>query len=368
MKGGELIVAPKVYEIGVDLTRERYDEVVQALGEWFKATRVTKEPFAAAKHSMDCCLLGVKVADGKTPIKGKMAASSWEARVRSVCRYDPEKMQGIETHYAVREQRRAERIAMENELRERQPTITEASLRRVRQASYRTHKKEKEYDANYPEEYRRPKPEDATYGDDPLVFFTFQEIEDRDRMKAAYLEQFPQLNNVAAMPKLDQLLDLVVIQKRLRFRNAQAGEKNTVRATEKEMSDMIKQVVDLEKAMGIDPVTVAKTQREKEGGSIGDAVRRFESLPDWREIRLREWVEELLMIYVMFMRRSPRSDTSGYQLDEVGLYGLTKSRVVECPQCGTKNFAGLRIAEIESWLVANGYLKPKQHLAVDAGR
>lgn len=333
------VLRPSVIQYGVpeDLTEAQYAALIQAIGDWFAKIRNTKEPVALARQVIDCCMRGVKPSDGETPWDSA-ATAPLAKRIRMACRFDMETMQPIMAASEKSKNRK------EKELARQQRKKTTAKV-----------------DQNYPEEYRTKLAAEATYGDDPLLFFTSAEIEERTRMRAAYLDKFPQLDNPAAEPKLDQLLDLVVLQKRLRFRNAQftAGvKKDAIRVTEREMADMIRQVVDLEKAMGIDPVTLAKTQKDKEGGSVGDAVRRLEAMGDWKEWRLRLWAEELILMYQMCMTPSPRLDMGGWQLDEVGLYGLTKTRVCECPQCGTKVFGGFSVDEIEAWLVEKGHLKP----------
>lgn len=320
------------YSVPEDLSQEHYDRLIQAVGDWFSRIRKTQEPVALAKRNIDCCLAGVKPSDGQ-PWE-QAATMSLAKRVRIACRYDMELWKPL---IAGDEKRRLKKIA-------------DRQTARAKRAAAKQ-------DANYPEAYRTETPADvASYGDDPLVFFTYAELQDRTQMREAYLQQFPQLNNVAALPKLEQLLDLVLLQKRLRFRNAKQ-DKNT-KVTERQMADMIRQVVELEKALGIDPQTLAKTQRDKEGGDVGEMIRRFEGLGDWRKLRERWFAEELLLLFKAYHTPSPRTNTGGFQLDEVALYGLTKTRLVTCPHCGHKNWAGLKIEEIEAWLVEHEYLVP----------
>lgn len=326
---------PIVYAIGDDISVEQHNELVQALGDWFSETRNTKEPVKLAKAIVDSCLKGVKPSDPSQVWSGAETATLAK-RIRMACRFDMELMQPL-------------RSADEK---------TKAKKEKAKDRE-RVKREEQKVDGNYPEEFRNATAMDPTYGDDPAAFFTTKELETRQARKEATLSQFPQLDNVAQENKLDMLLDLQLLFDRLRFRNAVAGaNKKEVRASEREMAEMTKQIVDLEKAMGIDPMAVHKMQKDKEGGTVGDAVRRFEQLGDYRQLKERLLAEELLLLYSMYHQPSPRSDMDGYQLDDVTLFGLTKTRVVHCPKCGTKNFAGFEIGEIEAWLLEKGWLKP----------
>jgi hypothetical protein len=208
-------------------------------------------------------------------------------------------------------------------------------------------------DANLPDEYRKKLAADATYGEDPLIFFTSIELERRSRLKESYLSDFPQLRSVASESKLDMLLDLTLLLERIRFRQAKDQKGKT---EEYQIQQLTKQIVELEKALNIHPDQIAKQQKEKEGGTIGEAVRRLEeSTPI--ELRERWLAEELLVLFQMYHTPSPRSNMDGYQLDEVGLFGVTRCRTCSCPKCGNRNFAGLSIEEIEAWLAEKGFLR-----------
>jgi hypothetical protein len=322
-----------VYEVGKDIDRERYNELIMKVGDWFSEIRNTKEPVKLAKQLIDACLKGVKPSD-PTQSWDSAATSPLATRIRMACRFDMETMQPLRSANEVTTRKKA--LAKDRELKKR---------------------KEAEKDGNYPKEFSNSVAMDATYGDDPAVFFTTKEITIREARHEAMLEQFPQLNNVAAESKLAMLLDLQLLSDRLRFRNAAAGvSKKEIKATEKEMQDLTAQIVALERAMGIDPVSVSKMQKEKEGGTIGDAVKRFDT-EEYRELREQLFAEELIMLYQMYHQTSPRTDMDGYQLDDVGLFALTRTRVVTCPKCGTKNFAGFEIDEIERYLISKGLLR-----------
>lgn len=333
---------PIIYAIGDDLSPDVYNQLVQGVGDWFSETRNTKEPVKLAKQVIDACLKCVKPSD-PAQIWESAATATLEKRIRMACRFDMVTMQPLRS-------------------------ADEKTKAKKEKAKDRERKKrdEAKVDQHYPEEFKNATAMDPTYGDDPAVFFTSKELETRAARRDAMIIQFPQLDNVAQEPKLDMLLDLQLLFDRMRFRNAAAGaNKKEVRASEQEMQDLTKRIVDLEKAMGIDPVSVNKMQKEKEGGTIGDAVARFEQLGDYRAIKERLLAEELLMAFEMYHQPSPRPDMEGWQLDDVGLYGLTKTRVVTCPKCGERNFAGFSIEEIEAWLVAKGHLKPLPPLPVE---
>lgn len=330
------VLTPSIikYVVGEDLTTDRYNEIIQGIGDWFAQSRRTKAPVVLAKKVVDACLEGVKPSDG-TPWQ-TAALASLEKRIRMAAQFDISTMTPMKTA----SQKQRDRKERQKVLRQRR-------------------KEERAVDTNYPDEYNDERIANAAYGDDPRVFFTAKERKTFKRKREGLLAKFPQLDNVAQESKVDMYTTLQILFERLQFRTLAAGsKKNEVKATEREMQDLTKQIVDLEKALGIDPITLHKTQETKEGGSIGEAIRRFESMEDYKDLRLKWWAEELLILYTMFMTASPRSDMSGYQLDEVGLYGLTKTRVVECPHCGNKNWAGFKIKEIEAWLLANGHLKP----------
>jgi hypothetical protein len=324
-----------VYTVGDDISQETYNTLLLKLGDWFAESRNTKEPVALAKMVVDACLAGKKPKDG-TPWESA-ATAPLARRIRMAAQFDMDTMSPMKTASQKQKDRKAK--AKERKLKKRA---------------------EGQVDQHYPAEYEAlGSAAEASYGDDPRVFFTTQERKNFAEKRAALLKKFPQLDNVAQDPKVQMYVTTAILFERATFRTLATGaKKGEVKATEFEMNELTKRLLELEKAMGIDPVTLSKTQKDKEGGTVGEAIRRFEAMPNYRELRLREWAEEMLLLYMMFMQPSPRTDMDGYQLDEVGLYGLTKTRVVECPHCGEKNWSGLKLAEIEAWLLEHGYLKP----------
>lgn len=326
---GRVLREPLVYEVGKDISAERYQEAIEKIADWFAQTRNTKEPVAAAKYAVDCCLKGLTPSDGKSKWFA-MATSPLANRIRSACRFDIETMQPLITadeKKKARKQREKERIKAKREA--------------------------DKVDQNLPDEYRKKLAGEATYGEDPLVFFTSAELERRDRLKEAYLKDFPQLRSVASESKLDMLLDLTLLLERIRFRQAKDQKGKT---EEYQIQQLTKQIVELEKALNIHPDQLAKQQKEKEGGTIGEAVRRLEE-SNPLELRERWLAEELLVLFQMYNTPSPRSNMGGYQLDEVGLFGATRCRTCSCAKCGTRNYAGLNIEEIEQWLTDKKFLK-----------
>jgi hypothetical protein len=326
---GRVLREPLVYEVGKDIAPEVYQEAIDKIADWFAQTRNTKEPVAAAKYYVDCCLKGVTPSDGKSKWFA-MATSPLANRIRSACRFDIDTMQPLIT---ADEKKKAKK-----------------QREKVREKA----KKEAEkIDQNLPDEYRKKLAGDATYGDDPLVFFTSAELERRERLKDAYLKDFPQLRSVASESKLEMLLDLTLLLDRIRFRQAKDQKGKT---EEYQIQQLTKQIVELEKALNIHPDQLAKQQKEKEGGTIGEAVRRMEEANPL-ELRERWLAEELLVLFQMYHTPSPRQNMGGYQIDEVGLFGATRCRTCSCSKCGTKNYAGLKIEEIESWLTDKKFLK-----------
>lgn len=328
-RGGQLRAMPRIYEVGDDISPERYQEAIEKIADWFAKSRNTKEPVAAAKYNLDCCLKGVLPSDGKSPWFA-MATATLTSRVRSVCRFDIDTME---------------------------PLITadeKSKLKKAKEKERLRAKREAEkVDTNLPDEYRKKVAGEAVYGEDPLVFFTSAELERRARLKEAYFSDFPQLRSVASESKLDMLLDLNLLLDRIRFRQAKDQKGKT---EEFQIQQMTKQIVELEKALNIHPDQLAKQQKEKEGGTIGEAVRRLE---ETNAIELRErWLaEELLVLFQMYHTPSPRSNMGGYQIDEIGLFGATRCRTCSCAKCGTRNYAGLEIDEIERWLQEKGFLR-----------
>ncbi len=319
----------KIYKVGEDLSQAEYDKIVSVLAEWFKEYRPKQDPLEAAKHTVDCCLKGVKLKDTKTPWP-RMQQAPLSSRIRAAASYD------ITTWEPIRPGEGDPQVVKK---RESKRLLDKGARRKIAD------------DPGYPKQYKEPS--EAEYGDNPLTFFTPTEIKRREKLEAAYLRDFPQLDSVASRAKLNMLLDLNLLMDRLRFR---AAKEEKFKDIEYQLQQITKQVVDLEKALNIHPDQLAKQQKEKEGGTIGDAVRRFEEANPV-ELRERWFAEELLLLYQMYHTPSPRQNMGGYQLDEVGLFGMTRCRTCACGHCGERNYAGLKITEIEEWLMGKGHLR-----------
>lgn len=326
----------RTYEVGQDLTEERYRDIVEAITEWFRESRPKVESREAAEYTVQCCLRGVQVKDGVSPWT-KLANSSLENRLRVAAKFDIITMQPMRSAPKDPEPEAPEGAE------EDKPKLT-----REQRAALRSMAGDATYQHN-----KATTKDNAQYGDNPQVFFTPQELVRRHRLKEAYLADFPQLRPVASQAKLDMLLDLNLLMDRLRYRQ---GKQGTVRDTEAQIGDITKQILALEKALNIHPDQLSKQQRDKEGGTIGEAVRRLEdSTP--HELRERWFAEELLMLFQMYHQPSPRNNMGGYQLDEVGLFGATRCRTCACHKCGERNFSGLSIDEITTWLRERGLLR-----------
>lgn len=314
------------YIVGVDLTQDRYDEILTALVEWFKEYRPGVEAEPAAKYALDCCMAGVVLKDGKTPWI-TLAKSTLQARIKAATRFDINTMSPLKKEKGTGRKKEAK-------------TLVGNMMK-----SDRTYA------------YKRAKPASTVeFGDNPLSLYTSLELKRRAALLEAYLTEFPQLDNVASRPKLDMMLDLILLLDRVRIRIGKNDGRQAAE-TEDQLTKLTKQLVDLEKALNIHADQLAKQQKEKEGGSIGEAVRRFEeSVP--LELRERWFAEELIMLYQMYHQRSPRQNMGGHQLDDIALFGATRCRTCSCSKCGERNFAGLSVEEIERYLIDVGAMSP----------
>jgi hypothetical protein len=165
------------------------------------------------------------------------------------------------------------------------------------------------------------------------------------------MEQFPSLSTVNAEAELDLLCDLLVVNERLRFKIL-----NGERVDSGEFKQSVDNINSLKKLLGIHPDQLAKRVEASQSGSFTELVARVQAMPDFREMREQYWVEELMQLYQMYHQPSLRKDMDGFQLDDVGLMGLTGCRTCACPGCGQRNFVGLKITEVESYLEGKGVL------------
>lgn len=332
-------IKPLTYEVGRDVSTTHWEQILVGVTDWFRELYPKEtEPASRARQRLNECLLGITV-------KGEpwysMDRADLASRIRVKCQYDIDRMEGLRKILNKKKQK-AEK---------------EEQARRVRQ---KAGSRNKFLPETMKEELRR----EAVYGDDPKLFMTTKEHALWQDYFNSYVEQFPELSTVNAQAELQSLCDAHILKARYRMQ-VLAGEKvksETIAAVDK-------QLVDMKKALGIHPDQLIKRIKPKTELSVAMAAKKLQELPNWVEIRQRIWDEQLIQFYQMYMM--PRADGEGYQLDEVRLYGLTKSKVVKCPHCGHDNFSGLPIEVIEEHLLRSGRLeeaKAKAILAEQRGR
>lgn len=304
-------------------------EAVQKLGDWFAEFRDTKEPVALARRYLDACLKGQKPKTGEPWFE--MANSTLAARVRSSCRFDIEKMEPIRTgseKYKQKRHKEAKRAA-QKKLAARE-------------------------DPNIPDELRSELKNTAKYGDNPHVFLSSEEAAQWKQLYDSYLEQFPELRSVNGRTELMTLCDLQIHLERMRFKLLKSDKSDSIDPAS--MATVAKQLADFKKALGIHPEQLAKKNDTDKGMTIGAAVAKLQAMPNWREIRMRYFAEELLQAVQMCL--SLRADGSGYQLDEAGFFALTRCRLIHCPQCGIELVGGFKVKEAIAYLLKQGRLTP----------
>lgn len=316
---------PKRYTIGPDMSEERYNAAILAIADWFSESRDTKEPASLARQAFQCCLDGL-TQDGK-PWFGA-ANATLAARVKIMCRYDILAMKPL-------------RKANEKQRAKKEREKDQTAARR----------KAKQVDKLIPEELRKETAKATRYGDNPHVFLSSAEQQVWQTLHDAYTTQFPELVTVNASAELNQLCDLHVLSDRYRMLLLKGDAVDPAK-----IAQGVENMAGLKKALGIHPEQLAKRTKSKTDASIGAAAARLASMPNYRELRLKYFAEEMLMAFQMCA--TPNADGSGYQMDDVGLYGLTRSRPTQCPKCGQRQFAGISIDEIEAWLVEKGWLVP----------
>jgi hypothetical protein len=319
---------PIKYVIGTDISEERYNASILAIADWFVETRKTTEPAALAKQLFKECLDGV-TKDGQKWFAA--ATATLAARVRMKCRFDIEAMKPLRTGS--------------------EKTRTKKAKEKVRAEKKR---KAAQDDKLIPPELRRDLDRSAQYGDDPSMFLSSKELANWEHIKAAYVRQFPELSTVNAEAELKLLCDLHILSERYRLRLLNRKDGDNIDAPSRAAA--AKELQALKTALGIHPDQLAKRANSKAETSIGSAVARLEAMGDYRQLRARFWLEELIQIFQMYQTYT--ADGLHYQLDEVGLFGLTKCRTCECAKCGQRNFVGIDIKEIEEHLKSKNVITP----------
>lgn len=322
------LLTPKVYKVGEDITLEKYQEVLVAVTDWFSKIRNTTEPGAKARQSLQECLDGT-TSEGQPWFAA--ANTSLAARIRSKCRYDIETMQPL--------------LAASD--RQREKKQRERKLAAKRRAKAGT---DPLIPQELTDEQRRLGAKNLQYGDDPTVLLSSKELQFWRELYTGYVQQFPELVAISAQSELKQLCDIQTLAERYRMQML-TGQRVDI----KDRASVGQDIERLKKALGIHPDQLAKRSQDKIETSIGAVAAKLD-VDQWRVMRAKFWLEELIQIYQMYMQ--PRADGVGYQMDEVGLYGMTKCRTCLCPVCGTRNFVGIKIQEIERKLIEEGLLEP----------
>lgn len=321
-------VGPLVYEVGKDLTLSEYEDIVQQLTDWFAVSRSTAEPGLLARRLLDECCRGVT---SKGATWKRMTEADLATRIKVKCLYDIEKREGLGP---TREQ------------------LKEAKSQAKRRKIAKGWDPKRKRDPHIPDEVELVLgPSAVKYGDNPHILLSSKEEAEWHRLYQGYLKQFPELRSINAASELKIVIDLQILADRYRTKvlSGKAVEVENLTKITKELSD-------LKKALGIHPDQIAKKVKPQTESSVGAAVAKLEAMGDYREIRARFLLEELLQVYQMYA--SPRADGHGYQLDEVGLFGQTRCRTCECSGCGKRNAMGFSIEEVEAYLVKQGALEP----------
>lgn len=319
---------PIVYEVGKDVSQETYELLLTKVADWFREWRQDhKEPAADARRRIEYCLQGKKL-DG-TPWYSHWN-SSFAVRLRMLARFDPDKMEPLDKG---------------------DPAKKAAKQRGKDRAEARRKVNTAANDEHIPELTRNELDKRVNYGDKAIPV-TEAEQKFWEETRDAYLAEFPQLKTVNAKGELAHLCDLAVVHERNRMKLLTGAKGFDAYAT----LDTVKMISELKKALGIHPDQLAKRAKDEEKGSISEAAAKFDAMPE--EVKDRFLAEELLILFQQYVSPSPRDDTGGYQVDEVGLFGATRCRTCHCSKCGTRNYAGFSFEEVTEHLVTKGYLKP----------
>jgi hypothetical protein len=322
-------VEPRKYEVGPDISQEKYQELVLAIADWFSKTRRTTEPAAAARKAIQDCLDGLK-SDGSKWFEASLASLS--ARIKIKCNFDLDTMQPL---------MKASEKQKQKKERER------ARLERKRLKD--------QDDLHIPGELRAEQKQlgakrTAEYGTDPKSLLSTKELRYWEKLKRDYIQQFPELAIASAQAELEQLCDMHVLSARYRLKLL-----NGERVDPNDRARVGEELLRLKKGLGILPDQLEKKVKQNTETTIAAAADKLAKLGNWRELRQRFWVEEMLQLYQM--SQEPSADGLGYQLDEIGLFGLTKCRTCHCAKCGHRNYVGISVDELENHLVKIGRIR-----------
>jgi len=332
------LLTPKVYEVGTDVSEETIVELTLKLADWFAESRLNvKEPSVLARQKIKDCLLGL-TSDGSPWFSA--ANSTFEKRIKMACRFDMETMTPI-------------RMASEASKETR-------DKKRKRETQRKLAARE---DVNIPDELRKELQKSAKYGDNAQVFLSSAEHERWTQLRNAYQKDFPELTTINAEAELNKLCNLLIVDERQQMALLQGKAPDML-----DMKGLTDQIVSLKKALNIHPEQVAKRSQTAQGGTIGEVVARLESMGDAKTIREKFFLEEAIQAYQMYNQPSPRDDAGGYQLDEIGLFSLFRCRTCACPRCGSRNYVGISIDELEGYLVGRGVLEVESPVTTHINR
>lgn len=329
------VAEPVVYEVGKDLTQEQYQQAIERIGDWFSQVRNTKEPVLLAKQSLDRCLKG-KTSEDRPWYAA--ATASLNKRVRAMCRFDLDTMTPI---YSASEKNK--KLREKSRAREKKRRIIE-----------------KENPLLTDEVRTEMKARGVNYGDNVRTFFTQAEEKRWRNLKSSYLQEFPHLQSVNASAELEQLCDLHILQERVRM--DRVSGKRAVNPID--AAALVDELQKLKKALGIHPDQLKNKVQDKIDTTIGAAAQRLEGMGNYRELRARFFLEEALQLWQMY--NTPKADGQGYQLDEPGLFALTRCRTCHCSTCKTRNYVGWTVDEIETMLKDRGIIAEVENASTEA--
>ena len=320
---------PIVYKIGPDISTERYNALVLKMVDWYTESRQTEEPALLVQQDLERCMLGKKK-------NGTPWHSAWNmtlaGRIKVMCRYDMKAMAPLRTaSQKAKTKKTREKVRLKERAEAGDPLIPSEVQKLIDPVA----------DAR----------KAAKYGDDPTLMLTTQEFDNWTALKESYSKQFPEeLGSISSQAELNTLCDLHILNERHRLKLLKG---TTVDPKDRE--SVVNQLDKLKTSLGIHPNQLAKRVKTKSDTTIAAAALRMAQLEDYRKLRARFFIEEMLQLFQMYQTLS--ADGLSYQLDEVGLYGVTKCRTCVCSKCGVRNFVGITIDEIEEWLVKKGVMR-----------
>lgn len=332
------LLTPIVYVVGDDISVEHHALLIAKLTDWLSQTRKTSAPSILAKQIIDACLKGVKPTDGKTPWF-KAANTPFKTRIKQATNFDCSSDNPEEWHGNVgrNEALRAKKT------RERDRTETKA----------RAHLG----DQFLPDEVRQDLRKQVKYGDNPLILLSHEEETKWQELFKDFQKEYPHLRLASAEAELGLLCSLLVAQSRFQLQLLGGRTVDEVK-----FAKLVDQIPKIKESLDIHPNQINRRKEKAKSQSVGDAVAKFEAMGDWRQVRLAYWAKEIIQSVQMF--NQPRADGSGYQLDEVGFFGLHRCGTCECSGCGQRNVRGLNYEDVERYAIEKKLIEPDDDDAV----